>query len=264
MMSDLISSTVSVSGGSRSAILPRLNRTVGAEIVTAAIADPFTPRTAMPTATTPRSLSWILVPNPCRRTIASVRFRALSPASSSASPGCSRATSSNGRSASRTLPPEVSRAASLDPDPAAHPQRLLGLDRVDELDVGADQDDQVGRLAGLLGQPDQVRPGDAEQRGRGTGAAAQVGERAAGPVRAVAGLLDEAAEPEHGDEPVRGGPGHPELGRRLAHPQHAVALQDQQQLQRVVDGLNGIRRGVILHYRTITVNCSALRYTGLA
>ena len=151
-----------------------------------------------------------------------------------------------------------------DPDPAAHPQRLLGLDRVDELDVGADPDHQVGRLAGLVGQPDQVRPGDAEQRGRGVGAAAQVGERAARPVRAVPGLLDEAAEPQHGDEPVRGGPGHAELGRRLAHPQHAVALQDQQQLERVVDGLNGIRRGVVLHCRTITTNCSALRYTGLA
>jgi len=37
MMSDRIASVVSVSGGSRSAVLPRLNRTVGAEIVTALI-----------------------------------------------------------------------------------------------------------------------------------------------------------------------------------------------------------------------------------
>ncbi len=115
MMSERMPSTVSVSAGRRSAILPRLNRTVGSATAAAAIAAPVTPRTAMPSATTPRSPSENAVPKPCRRVAASCRRSALSPAGSPASSGWSRATSSNGRSASSTLPPEHSRAASRTP-----------------------------------------------------------------------------------------------------------------------------------------------------
>jgi hypothetical protein len=114
-MSDLMPSTVSVSAGSSSAILPPSNRTVGSAMAAAAIAAPVTPRTAMPSATTPRSPSEIAVPNPCRWVAASCRLSALSAAASSASSGCSRTTSSNGRSARSTLPPEQSRAASRIP-----------------------------------------------------------------------------------------------------------------------------------------------------
>ena len=177
------------------------------------------PRTAMPSATTPRSLSWKLVPKPCRRTMASIRFRAPIPAGSSASSGCSRATSSNGRSASRTFPPEVSRAASR--TPTRLPTRSAFLDSMVSMNwmSAPGPDHQVAGLPGLLGQPDQVRPGDAQQRGGGIAAAAQVGQGAARPVRAVPRLLDETAEPEHRDEPVRGRTGDAELGRRLAHPE---------------------------------------------
>jgi hypothetical protein len=141
-----------------------------------------------------------------------------------------------------------------DADPAAHPQRLGRLDRVDELDVGPHPDHQVARLPDPLGQPGEMRPGDAKQRGGGTeAAAAQIRQRAADPVRAVTRLLDEPAEPEHGDQPVRGRFRDAELGRRLAHPEQAVPLQHQQQQQHMVNRLHWIgRRSLVPHHRTIS------------
>ena len=148
-------------------------------------------------------------------------------------------------------------------DPAAHPKRFLRLDRVDELDVGSQPDHEVAGLPDVFGQPDQMRPGDAQQRGRGTGAAAQVGEGAAGPVGAIRRLLDETAEPEHRDEAMRRRPRDAELGRRIAHPEHTVALQHQQQLERVVDGLDRVGRDAVLHDRTITAHGSGGQACGL-
>jgi hypothetical protein len=43
------------------------------------------------------------------------------------------------------------------------------------------------------------------------------------------------------------------------HPKHAIPLKDQQQLQRVIDGLDWIGRRLILQNRTISTNSSADR-----
>ena len=77
--------------------------------------------------------------------------------------------------------------------------------------------------------------------------------RTVGSATAAAAIAYEAAEPEHGDEAVRGRFRDPELGRRVAHPQQPVPLQHQQQLKHVIDGLHWIgRRSWVPHHRTIS------------
>ena len=135
-----------------------------------------------------------------------------------------------------------------------HPERIVGLDLIDENDVGAFEHDQVGGFAALLIELDQVRVGDAlRRRGRCRPCCrARTGLRPSRYLPVRSPWAEEAAVGEGGEETGGPWPAEVELAGELGNAALVLATQKRlEQVDRAIERLNRVMGLLALNVRRL-------------